>query len=292
MTFPRRGSPLSAAGPSVTRRQWLTWAALTASVGCQVPARGVAPMATSGVAQAPPPQPAVNPVGQVPASAAQPRAPARDVGASAPDSSASVTPLAAQPPEPMTIALQPLGEQIPDAQVALVEAALQAFYHCDVLVLPRSALPQQAYTAPRKRYRAELLLDALAKQKPAAARRILGITAVDISTTKGDVADWGILGLATIDGTACVISSFRTRRGARNKEHAMQRFAKTAVHEIGHTLGLEHCPNRGCLMEDGQGSVLTTDHEYELCAECRARLEGWGVVLAPPGTVPPWPRVN
>jgi archaemetzincin len=135
-------------------------------------------------------------------------------------------------------------------------------------------------------------LDTLVELKPDGASRILGITAVDISTTKGSVADWGILGLATIDGTACVISTFRTRRGAKNDEHAAQRFAKTAVHELGHTFGLEHCPTYGCLMEDGKGSVLTTDHEYELCAACRAKLEHNGVALTAPRTAPPWPRVD
>lgn len=192
----------------------------------------------------------------------------------------------------LTIALQPLGEQIPSEGVELVKTALQASYQCNVLVLPRMDLPASAYTQARKRYRAERLLDTLLAAKPESAKRILGLTAVDISTTKGNVADWGILGLATIDGSACVISSFRTGRGAKDAEHAAQRFAKTAVHEIGHTLGLEHCPNAGCLMEDGKGTVFTTDGEYALCKDCRSLLQRAGVALAPENTVQPWPLVQ
>jgi archaemetzincin len=196
---------------------------------------------------------------------------------------------AAADDKPEILALQPLGEQLPDEQVALVRQALGAFYDYEVQLLPRVALPKAAYYAPRKRYRAEKILDELVNDRPDAARFVLGLTAVDISTTKGKVFDWGVLGLANIAGTACVISTFRTTRGASSALHAQQRFAKTAVHEIGHNLGLPHCPNRGCLMEDGQGSVFTTDHEFDLCADCRAKLAKSGAKLTTGGSIP-WPE--
>jgi archaemetzincin len=152
--------------------------------------------------------------------------------------------------------------------------------------MPPVELPKSAFYAPRSRYRAEKLLDFVRARLPAGALRIAGITAVDISTTKPPHADWGILGLATIDGSACVLSTFRCHRRSKNAEHARVRFAKTAVHEIGHTFGLDHCPNRGCLMEDGGGSVLTTDRERDLCTACRMHLSKRGVLRLPPGELP------
>jgi archaemetzincin len=168
--------------------------------------------------------------------------------------------------------LQPLGPELPLVDSQYVASALRAFYDLEVVELPAVPLPKEAYYAPRHRYRAEKLLDVLEKIIPSDGYRILGLTGVDISTTKDGNPDWGILGLATVDGKVCVISAFRAQRGAKNGEHARIRLGKTAVHEIGHTLGLEHCPNAGCLMQDGAGTVLTTDTEYDLCDRCRNRM--------------------
>jgi archaemetzincin len=184
------------------------------------------------------------------------------------------------------IHLQPLGGGVPEAELALVRRALEAVFSEPVSVLPSLSLPKHAFYAPRSRYRAEKLLDFVRPRLPDGGLRIAGITAVDISTTKPPHDDWGILGLATIDGGACVLSTFRCHRRAKNVEQARVRFAKTAVHELGHTFGLEHCPNRGCLMEDGGGSVLTTDRERDLCATCRSRLGARGLLRTPPGPLP------
>ncbi len=186
--------------------------------------------------------------------------------------------------------VQPLGARLPDDTIQYVRTSLLAFYDFNVQVLDRMELPDWALNRTRSRYRAEKLLTLLEQRLPEDGFRILGLTSADISTTKGQYPDWGILGLATIDGRMCVISSFRTKRQIRNREHARIRLGKTAVHEIGHTLGLPHCPNRGCLMEDARGTVLTTDREYDLCADCRQRLIQLGYRLVGDEIPIPWPK--
>lgn len=192
-------------------------------------------------------------------------------------------------PRPRFLYIQPLGAELPDDDVALVKEALEQFFALEVKLLPRLDLPARAFYKPRKRYRAEKLLELLERRLPKDGYRILGLTGVDISTTKGRYKDWGILGLATIDGGACVISAFRARMKIRDRRHGQIRLAKVAVHEIGHTLGLEHCPTIGCLMEDARGKVATCDREYDICPTCRARLEKRRRAI-PKSPKIPWPR--
>jgi archaemetzincin len=60
-------------------------------------------------------------------------------------------------------------------------------------------LPQKTWNSARKRYRADSLINYLKSICPPDAV-ILGLTNKDISTTKGKVADWGVMGLGFCPG--------------------------------------------------------------------------------------------
>ena len=185
--------------------------------------------------------------------------------------------------------IQPLGKELPNEDLAFVKQALVGIYNVQVRMLPRVDLPEQAYYEPRRRYRAEKILPFLLEKLPGDGDRILGLTGVDISTDKGDIKDWGILGLANLGGKECIVSAFRCYGQAREDAHARILLAKVAVHEVGHTLGLDHCTTNGCLMEDAGGLVRTCDREYDLCAHCRSMLRARGYAL-PVQPLIPWPR--
>jgi archaemetzincin len=186
---------------------------------------------------------------------------------------------------PKRLALVPLGE-VPAADVALASASISGTFGWIVDVLPAQDPPSSAWYAKRGRYRAEKILDWLRPELPDGADRIMAITAFDISTTKPPRADWGICGLADIGAAASVVSTFRIRKkmdgasGAQREARYRQRLRDLAAHEFGHQLGLEHCPTRGCVMEDAKGTVSTFDHSSgALCPACRAALAEAGFSL-------------
>lgn len=190
----------------------------------------------------------------------------------------SVTDVLAAPPTPGTrciVLLVTLGH-FPRELADAVEKRLRDELQVDVRRLDDLPLPKAAYYPPRKRWRADRLLehlDTIATRAPAGTR-ILGMTDVDISTTKGKVADWGIFGLGEIGRRNCVLSMFRLKRGAKSFDHLAMRVGTTAVHEVGHTLGLPHCPQEGCVMQDAEGSIWATDHGTgKPCRYCREAID-------------------
>ena len=170
------------------------------------------------------------------------------------------------------MAIAPLGAFSP-AFIAEIDAGLRAELGVNVITLSPFALPPAAFYPPRRRYRAERLLNFLRPQMRAPATRILGVTEVDISTTAHGVTDWGLLGYGDIAGAACVISTFRCRMHTPSEAQTHFRMVTTCIHEVGHTLGLEHCPDTSCLMTDARGSVLTVDRTTgHMCDRCRVRI--------------------
>lgn len=136
-------------------------------------------------------------------------------------------------------------------------------------------LAKAAWYAPRKRWRAEKLLDQLEAVGDAATWRVLGLTEASISTTKGKVFDWGIAGLARIDGKSGVVTSHIYRRVRKKSRKLYRRYFRDLVlHEVGHTLGLDHCPLRRCLMADAKGNALRSARASSghYCPHCTKRI--------------------
>jgi len=131
-------------------------------------------------------------------------------------------------------------------------------------------LPKQAYYAPRNRYKADTLIRYLWKNSKSYINTI-GLTSKDISTTKDNISDWGIMGLGYMPGNACVVSTFRL-----DKKNIQEQLYKVAIHELGHTQGLKHCPDKSCFMRDAEGKNHTNEEKY-FCPECKTVLvkKGW-----------------
>ncbi|MDP2384995.1 MAG: matrixin family metalloprotease [Bacteroidota bacterium] len=145
--------------------------------------------------------------------------------------------------------------------------------HPNVSLLSTIALPQRAFYKPRGRYRADTLIDMLRNKTPN-GHVTIGLTNKDISTSSGKHFDWGVMGLGFQPGKACVASTFRL-----SKTNTKEQFFKVAIHELGHTQGLPHCPNTQCIMTDAEGKNKT-DNEKGFCSKCKAVLVNKGFDLS------------
>lgn len=146
-----------------------------------------------------------------------------------------------------------------------------------VTVLEDAPLPPVAFYKPRQRYIADSLLVFLGQINKGRFEKIIGVTTKDISTKKDPHENWGILGLGSCPGEACVISSFRAGKNKISYKDFIRRMITLALHEAGHTYGLEHCPVATCLMKDAEGKMNLDDGDT-YCEKCRNYLAGKGLL--------------
>ncbi len=183
---------------------------------------------------------------------------------------------------PSHIAIQPMGG-FPMHLTDTVANALKEVYGCSVQVLPYLDIPEHTFIHVKSpRYRADKLIRYLKANKPDQVDYVIGLLQKDISTTKYDkwgnvklptskYEDWGIFGLGFRPGPSCVVSTFRFKN--REPSKFISRLKKISVHEIGHNLGLTHCPDKNCVMTDAAESIRTIDQVVlGLCEKCTKSL--------------------
>jgi len=164
--------------------------------------------------------------------------------------------------------LQPFND-LPNQYIEFVSTELRKVYP-GVEINSGMALPPASLNTAKTRYRADSLIKMLASHTKE-SHVTIGLTTKDISTTKNKIKDWGVMGLGYCPGRACVVSSFRL-----NPKNKKEQLFKVAIHELGHTQGLQHCPVKTCFMRDAEGKNYL-DAETEFYAKCRAHLieRGW-----------------
>jgi archaemetzincin len=171
-----------------------------------------------------------------------------------------------RPKTPPAIRILPLGKTRP-GQARQVEQQLKAVFK-NVAILPARPMPKNALSRYEPRWRADTILTWMKSQIPS-GQVWIAVTREDISHTKGKDPDYGIMGLGLRPGNACVVSD------ARLKVHRTDGFPKIVLHELGHTAGLHHCPDKSCTMQDAEGKNVTPRMQG-FCSDCLASLKSLG----------------
>lgn len=169
------------------------------------------------------------------------------------------------------IVIQPFADFTPTDAASVVNE-LKKIYTGTVRVNKPIPLPNFTLNKEKKRYRADSLISYLKTLAPE-NHLIIGLTNKDISHTKFNEkkiivsSDYGIMGLGFCPGVSCIASTFRLK--GNNK---MEKLFKVAIHELGHTQGLQHCPTNNCLMRDAKGKDHLNE-ETGFCPKCKSYLK-------------------
>ena len=125
----------------------------------------------------------------------------------------------------------------------------------------------------RDQFNSTWILTQLLKSESEESCKILGVTSVDLFIP---VLTF-VFGEAQLEGRAAVVSTYRLRDELYglpgNPDRLKTRLEKEAVHELGHTFGLIHCPNPGCVMHASTYAEEIDFKSREFCNNCSTLLE-------------------
>jgi archaemetzincin len=151
--------------------------------------------------------------------------------------------------------------------------SVAALFSCDVAGSAPLPLPADAFDARRNQYSSVAFMLALAKADFRDVDRVIGITACDLFIPMLTF----VFGQAQLRGRIALVSIARLRQefyGASPDGDLLRlRLRKEVGHELGHSMGLIHCPDRDCLMSLATSIQEVDRKQTEFCPSCRRLME-------------------
>ncbi len=124
----------------------------------------------------------------------------------------------------------------------------------------------------RMQYHSTLILKKLEGLATPATIKLVAITAVDLFIP---ILTY-VYGEAQLGGTSSIISTHRLTEGIsqiNDPETYINRATKEAIHELGHTFSLRHCPDITCIMHYSRTIAEVDQKSDRFCRYCTILLE-------------------
>jgi archaemetzincin len=132
--------------------------------------------------------------------------------------------------------------------------------------------PGYAYDAKAGQYSSTLIVKELVRVCPAEAVRVFAVTEKDLFIPMLTF----VFGQAQLGGSAAIISLARLRQEfyqlPPNRPLLAARSIKETLHEMGHTFGLIHCPDRECTMSLAINIQQLDRKGTSFCRSCEAGI--------------------
>ncbi|MEW6163310.1 MAG: archaemetzincin family Zn-dependent metalloprotease [Nitrospirota bacterium] len=159
--------------------------------------------------------------------------------------------------------------------------ALKKAFHCEVEINKGISIPQDALNTRRRQYHSTTILKKITPtpmNRCGGFNRVLGVIDADLYVPELNF----VFGEADIYSGVTVISLTRLRQefyGLHSDKGLFHlRAIKEAIHEIGHTYGLDHCQNPKCIMYFSNTLRDTDNKGPGFCNTCLSLLEDYLVV--------------
>ena len=162
--------------------------------------------------------------------------------------------------------------EVPERALQWVEEAAAEWFPLQVKRMNPIPIPETAYDPQRRQYQSVEFMKTLAQHAPPEAGRILGVTNADLAIPMLTF----LFGQAQLNGPIAVVSLCRLRQefyGLPADDGLLrERTVKEVLHELGHTFGLAHCPDRACPMSLATHLQAVDAKSERYCSRCGSHL--------------------
>ncbi|MBW1887961.1 MAG: archaemetzincin family Zn-dependent metalloprotease [Deltaproteobacteria bacterium] len=175
------------------------------------------------------------------------------------------------PPEHI-IVISPIGDLEDTSLLNQISREINRIFTHPTEIVPLLKDVNFALDPVRNQYHSTVILEKLERLSSVNTMKVLGITMVDLFIP----ILTHVYGEAQLGGKACIVSTHRLKEdlsltGSRHIYY--NRITKEAIHELGHTFNLRHCPDHFCIMHYCRTVKDVDGKSDQLCRYCKTLLE-------------------